>query len=300
MTGTAIAASLEAMAIPERTVAAQELRAGVADRFEAMIGGPERFAELRAAFLRGREDMVVTVTTPVGGSGLFANQRPVGEMAHLWAEDDDTTHRRRYLVVDVPIDAPLSVTCGLASGYRWQGTVDQVFCEPAGWNGTVTVHPARSVAQRFEDQVEIRLPDRSRTFGRADDLAERGIIIVSGRERLGDEVQLNPQPLPPREIDVRVSAATQPRLEQVSASGVTQVSATRAAAAATSGAAERAATTAVTAEQDPRWGHAVIQLDETVAAQIAKAELIRQNPSGAGTARGIDFRIVEYQAPVVR
>jgi hypothetical protein len=69
--------------------------------------------------------------------------------------------------------------------------------------------------------------------------------------------------------------------------------------AATSGAAERAATT-IAAEQDRRWGNAVIQPDETVAAQIAKAELIRQNPSGAGTARGIDFRIVEYQAPVVR
>jgi hypothetical protein len=290
-----VATSLEAMAVPERTVAAQELRAGVADRFVAMIGGAERFAELRAAFLRGREDMVVTVTTAAGGSGLFADQRPVGEMAHLWAEDDDTTRRRRYLVVDVPIEAPLNVTCGLAPGYRWEGTVDQVVCEPARWNGTVTVHPARSVAERFDDQVEIRLPDSSRAFGRADDLDERGIIIVSGHGRLGDEVQLNPQPLPPREVAVDVGVARQ-GLERLSGTAVSQVSITRS-EAATSGVAEQATT--VTAEQDPRWGHRVIQLDETVA-EIAATELTRQNPSGAGTARGIDFRVTEYQAPVIR
>ncbi len=290
-----VATSLEAMAVPERTVAAQELRAGVADRFVAMIGGAERFAELRAAFLRGRKDMVVTVSTAAGGTGLFADQRPVGEMAQLWAEDDDTTRRRRYLVVDVPIEAPLSVTCGLAPGYRWEGTVDQVVCEPARWNGTVTVHPARSVAERFDDQVEIRLPDHSRAFGRPGDLDERGIIIVSGRERLGDEVQLNPQPLPPREVAVDVGVARH-GLERVSATAMPQVSMTRS-EAATSGVAEQPTT--VTAEQDPRWGHRVIQLDETVA-EIVATELTRQNPSGAGTARGIDFRVVEYQAPVIR
>jgi len=238
---------------------------------------------------------VVTVTTAAGGTGLFADQRPVGEMAHLWAEDDDTTRRRRYLVVDVPIEAPLSVTCGLAPGYRWEGTVDQVVCEPARWNGTVTVRPARSVAQRFDDQVEIRLPDHSRAFGGAGDLDERGIIIVSGRERLGDEVQLNPQPLPPRAVAVDVGVARQ-GLERLSATAVSQVSMTRS-EAATSGVAEQATT--VTAEQDPRWGHRVIQLDETVA-EILATELTRQNPSGAGTARGIDFRVTEYQAPVIR
>lgn len=299
-----LAASLTALDAPARAVAAAELRSGLAERFITMVGGTESFAQLQAEFLRGRTDFAVTVTTAVGGTGLFVDQRPVGRTASLWAEDDATTHRRRYLMVDVPVDVPLAVTCALAPGHRWRGGVAEVVCTPRGWTGSVTVHPPAaplgglSPREAVQQEVELRLPDRSRVFGRVSDLEERGIIIVSGRTP-GDQVQLNPQPLPPRPPDEVVLT------EHVAAGPFARLSAAAAQtqrpdlAVRVSDAVQAGAVVSGTAIRDRRWGHDVLELSETVS-EAAAAALVRDAPSGFGTVRGIDFAVSPYVAPVVR
>ena len=49
---------------------------------------------------------------------------------------------------------------------------------------------------------------------------------------------------------------------------------------------------------DRRWGTAVTAVTGENAAVVAA--MVRQDPTGKGTVRGIDFRVEEYVAPVVR
>lgn len=285
--GDAIAGALQAMPEGERPVAAQELRSAQADRFVELVGGPAQFARLRDEFLKGRSDFTVPVTVAVGGAGLFPDQHPVGSLASLWAEDDATTCRRRFLVVNLPIDAALDVRCALSTDYVWSGSVQEVACVQAGWAGTVTIHhaPAVPLAQALDDQVELQLPDRRRVFSHSRSLEERGIIIVGGRDRPGDAVALNPQPLPPREIAVEragvdrqvFAAAANPRV-------ATQVT-------------DAGLSVELASHHDRRWGTAVTEVSGDHASAVAA--MTRQDPSGKGTVRGIDFRVEEYVAPVI-
>jgi len=306
--------ALTALGDTDRLVAAEELRAGVADRFISMIGGPDRFAALITEFRRVRSDFTVAVTTPAAGTGLFADLKPAGALSGLWADDDETTMRRRYLLVDVATDAPLTVTAVLAEGHRWRGGPAEVAVVPAGWAGTLTVTPAplRTPWSDLGDGlVEVRLADHTRAFGSADQLAERGIIIVggigdpAGRVALnpqpippGAESALNPQPLPPGEVPDRAT------IDVNQLSHVNRLSRLGRAASVqrlgfSSGLENVAATAGTTIAVDSRWGSPVVRAAGAVASHAA-LDLVRENPTAVGTARGIDFRVIEYVPPVVR
>ncbi len=285
----AVSLALEAMPEPERLSAGRELRSGNAERFVSMVGGYARFGELQAEFRHGRNDFRVPVSVTVpGGAGLFPDEHSVGSVASLWAEDDETTYRRRFLVVDLPLSASLTVRCELSPDYVWAGPVDGVSCDPAGWEGSVTVSkapPAMAFAEALGDQVEVRLPDHSRVFSRASSLEERGIIIVGGRPRIIDEVSLNPQPLPPQEIrgfDLLHGGASAlvSRVERIQTVGTT---------------------VQLAAHEDRRWGTSVAELGEASADSIAVITAMkRTNPTGRGTVRGIDFRVEAYVPDVIR
>ncbi|MDX6227426.1 MAG: hypothetical protein QOI76_816 [Frankiales bacterium] len=294
----AVSTALAALPAADQPAAAQELRAGAADRFMTMIGGQDRFAELVAEFLRGRSDFVVPATVPVGGAGLFVDQRPVGTLSMLRAEDDDTHYRRRYLLVDLPIDAAMSVTATLAPGYHWHGPVTEVVCQPSGWTGSVSVHPAppkTPLQAALSDEVMVELPDHTRVFSRPDALQRQGIIIVGGRGT-GEAVELNPQPLPPREVSSRVRSAIS---HLIHPSTPTQVgaAATQTTVEATSATRSGLAVT-LTGQHDTVWGQEVAQAAS--AGPSLLAALTRENPSGAGVVRGIDFTVVESVPVVVR
>ncbi|MDQ1703479.1 MAG: hypothetical protein QOF57_2731 [Frankiaceae bacterium] len=285
---TSIAVALGAMSDTDRAAAAQEIRSAGADRFVALVGGPAQFAALRAHFLSGRTDFTVSATTPVGGDGVFADQRGVGTLSSLWADDDDTSYRRRYLVVNLPIEAPLTVTCAVAAPYHWGGPVTDVVAQPEGWSGTVTIHPAppkTSLADALQDQVHIKLADK-RLFAHPDRLKEHGIIIVSGAGDPGEAVSLNPQPLPPRDFAEQIDLSAHTRVAAGAfAAATTQIGATTRSGLSLSGKATR-------------WGDVAAEVAQEHVSAVAA--LHRDNPSGSGTVRGIDFTVSEYVAPVIR
>lgn len=321
---TSIAQTLAAMPPADRVVAAQEMKSGMASRFISLIGGADRFAELRTEFIRGREDFVVPVTVSVsGGTGQFAEQRAVGTLASLWADDDDTTYRRQFVLVDIPIDAGLSVTCTMAPKYRWDGSTDSVACQPAGWAGSVTVHPAPKIsfAQAMADQVEVQLPDRTRVFGSTDQLAKSGIIFVGGITSGEEKVALNPQPIPPGDEAIAEVHATRigalggasttsfklSTTQSVSQSATQSVTAAAAQVAAQPVAEQVSHAVSQTVSQetpaqlvrDNRFGSTTARVQDH-GAVIAAAAYIRENPAGDGTVRGIDFRVVEHHEQVIR
>lgn len=277
---TAISEHLGSLSTADATVVATQLRSGVASQFVSIIGA-EAFKELQWEFLHGRSDFVVTVTTSVPVEGaLLPESRVAGRMTTLWEADDETTCRRRFTVVDVATDAPLLVTAALADGYRWVGEVTDVSAAPDHWNGFVTVRKAElNLRDRvFDDQVELTV-EGARRFGTRSSLEERGIIIVSG-SGVGDEVSLNPQPLPPREIATTVGGA----LEAIRA-----------------GASDTVSTGSVLARlRDRRWSRATIDVNAPRIDLEALVQPVRENPSGSGTVTGIDFVVGPTVHPDVR
>jgi hypothetical protein len=296
----ALDAALSAMPDSDRLAAATAVRSGMADQYVTLIGGIDRFRELRAEFLRGRSDFVLPSTVAVGGDGVFADQRPVGTLSNLWAEDDDTHFRRHFLLVDLPIDVPITLTATLAPGYHWHGSVAEVVCKPSGWSGSVTVHPAPAkspLQAALSDQVMVELPDRTRVFGGREALEKQGIIIVSGRGA-GDTVQLNPQPLPPHEVVTeRVHSAISQLTHQTTTATHVAAVPTQTTVAATA-ATTRGLSLSLTGRHDATWGQTVAEVSSSNAALLAA--LVRENPSGAGVVRGIDFTVEESVPVIVR
>jgi hypothetical protein len=139
-----VAKQLAGLAPEAAASSARSIRAAQATTFTKLVG-TGMFTALQEEFRRGRDDLTLSVTTPVGGVGLIPDMRPSGRLATLWASDDETTCRRRFRVVEVATDAPLTVTCALAPGYRWHGTTDSVTISADGWVGTVTVHAAEQL-----------------------------------------------------------------------------------------------------------------------------------------------------------
>jgi hypothetical protein len=264
-----VAERLGALAPEAAATTATSIRSAVASSFIDLIGA-ETFKALQEEFLHGRSDLAFSVTTPVGGAGLFPDMRPAGRLATLWECDDETTCRRRFTIVDVATDAPLTVTCALAPGYRWDGETESVTITADGWIGTVTVRPVdRTLHERvFDDQLALAVGGR-RLFGARSELEERGIIIVGG---LVDEVALNPQPLPPRG---NVAVNNQP----LRAGRVGQL--------------------VQDAARVERFGRQVLDVGRLE----LDPELLhptRQNPSGSGTVTGLDFKITEFVDPGIR
>jgi hypothetical protein len=273
---SAIATGLADLPLPVRLAAARDLRAAVADRFVVMVGGAERFAELQAEFRRGAPDFVVPVSvTMPGGAGPVADELQVGTLAGMWSDDDEVHGRRRFLLVDVPIGASLTVRCDLGPGYTWAPARGPVECSGTGWTGQVTVlraPPAVSLAEAMGDQVEVRLPDRSRVFSRTSTLEERGIVLVGGRPHPDTEVAPAPQPAPPRHFG---------HFGPVRAEKALLTTAERRTPAAT--------VVKLAAHEDGQWGTSVTEASaDSLAAVIS---IRRLNPTGRGAVRGIDFTV---------
>jgi len=163
--------------------------------------------------------------------------------------------------------------------------VTDVVAQPSGWSGTVTIQPAppkTSLADALKDQVHIRLTDK-RVFAHPDKLAEHGIIIVGGAGDPGESVSLNPQPLPTHEIDL---------------SAHTRVSAGAFAAAVGDQATATTRSGVSLAAKASRWGDVAAEVAHEHVSAVAA--MTRDNPTGSGTVRGIDFTLAEYVAPVIR
>jgi len=255
----AIGTAIAALPVDERLRAATELRRGTASRFFSTLG-TSMATRLLDEIAHGRSDFVVEVTTPMpADGGLFRPERVVGRMSGLWAADDDTTRRRRYRVVDVATDVPLTVTARLAEGQVWHGSVDEVFAEPDGWEGTVTVHkmPEKRTKRLIDELPNLRL---NATVHRAVTDALRG-----------QKTALNPQPLPPKSIQLQ-------RALQF---------------------ARRDATTGPLGTVDATATHVDARRLDAVRDQISHLVRKRSDPSGDGIVEGIDFEVTEYHRPVI-
>ncbi|QAY60360.1 hypothetical protein ET475_10425 [Microbacterium protaetiae] len=255
----AVGKAMAALSTDERLHAVAELRRGAASRFFSTLGTAVA-TRLIDEIAHGRSDFVVEVTTPVSpGPGMFAVDRVVGRMSGLWAADDETTMRRRYRVVDVATDVPLTVRARLADGQEWHGSVAQVAAEPDGWQGSVTVHrmPEKSKKRLIDELPNLRLNAS----------AQRA---VAGALR-GQESALNPQPLPPKSVQLS-------RLLQF---------------AKPDAAASPAAKVTVSAP------HVDTRRLDAVRDQISHLVRKRQNPSGDGVVENIDFVLAEYHPPVI-
>lgn len=172
--------------------------------FETLVGSRAAYEAITDEFRRGPNQFDVAVVAPDAGGG-----HPTGRLVGTWYDDGDGWHRRRFRIEDVETDVPLQVTCALASDYVWSPD-RAVDISARHWDGTVTVHPPIDFAQAIRDgllQASVKLADgERRTVTIADlesagalhrpDGSDRSIIIVGGVP--GDEVALNPQPLPPR------------------------------------------------------------------------------------------------------
>ena len=272
-----IGSALAALAPDLRAETAAALRLGSASAFFSVLGRAEASAAL-AEIAAGRTDLVVQASTPFGMPGQFATLHPVGRMAGLWADDDEQTMRRRYRLVDVATEAPISVSVALAPGQEWHGAVREVVAEQDGWSGTITIHkatarPARQrfgrVSARFEEDAASRVALNPQPLPPK----ERGITVGDLVQDAASRVALNPQPLPPVE---RVSETVHARIGAVAReAAATQIS--------PSLLDERATLHDRGALITPDLLHPVVQ-----------------NPSGNGIVEGIDFTLVEYVAPVVR
>lgn len=166
---------------------------------------PEAYESIMDVFRRGPKQFVLTCLAgdPGGGS------HPTGHMVAMWHDSSDGWQRRRFRIEDVETGTPLTVTCALDPEWRWvPGEVERV--SPRNWSGTVTVQRAREFAELLRDgdlQVSFATGDGSRRTSSIaaleaagaltrDPAAGRALVIESGTP--GDEVALNPQPLPPR------------------------------------------------------------------------------------------------------
>jgi hypothetical protein len=293
----ALSGALTQLAPAEQAAAAVDLKAAVASRFVSLVG-VGAYNEMIRRFIRGRDDFTVTVRVAVGGEGLIPDLRQVGELAYLWADDDDTTYRRNYQVINLPIDAALHVGSDIAAPYQWRGGPAQVVCTQDLWNGTVTIRPAGQhvgigdlvrerieVGGRISTQLERAglnpqpLPPRERFRGR--------------RRRFGEEVGLNPQPLPPREvIEIARRFAEEVQLNPQPippGRGTLEVE----------GAGRFRGIGGQTVEHGRVFQNIEGGIEESQVSAVIEALTI-SNPSGEGTVAGIDFKVEEYVPPIVR
>ncbi len=279
-----LAAALAALP-PDATVsAAADLRAAVASRFVGLVGSAE-FTRLQTEFLLGTSDLVVTARTHVDKGAPFGTDLVVSRMAALWRDDDASTGRRHYRLVDVATDVPLTLTCDLADGYRFTGHDGKVTGVAHGWQGFVTVHPPAHLA----------------------DLARLRVDALAGHASAVDQVALNPQPLPPKEVH---DIAHAPRAVDVAhplqhAGGLDvarQVGDTVAHAVTRGETAAGAVADALRTRADASGGIAHELTDEALHHHLGQdvVNALRQNPSGSGVVVGIDFVMEPDVPPVVR
>ncbi len=284
--GSPLAGALAALAPAAAASAATDLRAAVASRFVDLVG-TDAFARLQTEFLLGTDDFVVIARTHVDNDTPFGTDRVVSRMGALWRDDDDTTGRRHYRLVDVATDTPLALTCDLAEGYRFTAHDGRVTGVSAGWQGFVTVHPPAHLA----------------------DLAKLRVDALSAHASAVDQVALNPQPLPPKEVhdvtharpDVAVRQAVQrPAAGLEVAQGIGD-------AVRHGTIRDRAmggdAVSEALRKKKMSTGAVIHELTDEAKRHHIDQEVInaaRQNPSGSGVVVGIDFSVQPDLPPDVR
>ncbi|MEQ6899125.1 hypothetical protein [Microbacterium sp. KR10-403] len=260
----------------DRITAAAELRRGSASRFFAVLGTSLAAAQIDQ-IARGRSDFVIEVTTELREKAdspeervLFGETRVVGRMSGLWAADDEKTMRRRFRLVDVATDVPLTVTVRVAKGYSWHGPTEYVSPAKDGWDGEVTVH---RMQEKNAHRVLGDLSDL-RTHGALS--APVGIGVAIGAVD-GQESALNPQPLPPKALNPQPlppkASPFVPRLGKKKAHGGLTVDI---------GAAAKLDVPPVVSERVGGVRDDVVRLVK------------RDDPSGEGVVRGIDFVMTPY------
>lgn len=205
--------------------------------------------------------------------GQFAQATDVTHLAAWQYAGTDTEHVVTYELTGLPIDQAITIDCTALSAVPWTGPAAAMIrsVERDGWNGVVTLrrgidpkekyHAQEQAHHGIGDQVELNpqpIPP-----GRTD------VSHAGGRfHGIGNQVELNPQPIPPgRDQSIEQALAAKHRGARVG-SGIGE---------------SQAAITGHVGKLDPRTGEETINT------------MTRTNPSGAGSVASIDFvvRLVE-------
>lgn len=269
--GSPLDTALGQLTDADRVQAVSELRQGVASRFVSLVGSSAATLAL-AEFVNGRSDFTVQATTPVGGTGLVPDMKQVSHLAGLWAADDATTFRRRFRLVDVATGVPLTITAAVADRLEWHGSTGDVVVVASGWRGTVTVAKSEPVDHG-------RLVDELRTAK-----VSRGAISGLFGRTHGEEVELNPQPLPPVEVQSRVSSVISATQDRTTVSDLTAAR----------------AQTSVSAIRHGGMFSDHIDQSADIGHHIDVSQLVVEDPTGEGVVTAIDFTVQPFVAPVVR
>ncbi len=169
---------------------------------------PEDYESIMDVFRRGPKQFVVHVVVSEPGGGTHET----GRMVAMWHDSSDGWERRRYRMESVETGTPLTVTAELDAKWRWTPRAIASI-DPRNWSGTVTVNKAREFGQVLRDgdvQVSVATADGSRrtvTLSVLEGIGalprdpneQRSLVIQAGTP--GDEVALNPQPLPPKWLE---------------------------------------------------------------------------------------------------
>lgn len=256
--------------------------------------------------LGGRHDVLSRVTDAFRRGPLYfkvsaqltmpdGSTREAGRLASQWFDEEDGSddsegwRTLHYRLEEVPTDMAVQVRCELSDEYEWQ-PAGAVTCSPDGWRGSVTCRPFSDLTEAVSDvsqRVRAQTSDGLSLTRSVGDLAERGIIIVGGREGDGEEpvgqplgeerlrtsvvgalaaqpgerVSLNPQPIPPGRT-FELKNASLPLSGEPGDAG------------------------AATASAD-RFGR--ITLQQPVESRLL--DPVEDDPTGYGTVTGIDFHV---------
>ena len=133
-------------------------------------------------------------------SGAFSQATDVTHLSRWQYLPTDAEHVIGYTLGGLPIDEPISVACTANAGTAWNGAAQDkvVSPQPDHWAGPVTVRPGAHVFQRYGEQSAQRAGEEVELNPQP---IPPGHLIPVGQEvhRLdpGAEVELNPQPIPP-------------------------------------------------------------------------------------------------------
>ncbi|MEO5749027.1 MAG: hypothetical protein ABIQ61_13790 [Ornithinibacter sp.] len=199
--------------------------------------------------------------------GQFAQATDVTHLTTWEYAGTDTEHILNYALTGLPIDQAITIECTADSAVPWSGPAAAMIrsVERDGWKGVVTVRQGVDLNEKFHvqgqahrgigDQVELNpqpIPP-----GRTD------VSHAEGRfHGISDQVELNPQPIPPgRDQSIEQALAGKRRVARVT-SGIGE---------------SEAAITGHVGKLDPHTSEMTIDT------------ATRANPSGAGSVASINF-----------
>ena len=222
------------------------------------------------------------ITATVDRRAEVGGFRQATDVTHLesWeSADTDTEYIIRYRLGGLPIDEPIKIESGAVASVPWTGKSSGMkrSVEPDGWAGPITVHEGIDIAQRLDPE------------GLANNRVHQGAAGGAG-----EEVELNPQPIPPgREMrgpgaagavgeQVELNSQPIPPGREMRGPGA----AVNAAWAAGKGGRHRII------EKGALEGE--ISIGAAEAERLLRERPFAQDPSGAGTVTNIDFRVETF------